>query len=59
MSDHQALDAAAALIATTEKTLSMPAAIMLPASARQLIRELARVVHLLAVEVESCKVKTR
>ena len=51
---HRA-DALAGNVATLMKS---PAAFMLPAPARQVIRDLAELVQLLAVEVEKCKAGT-
>lgn len=55
----QLLRDAAELRLRIESTLKKPAALMLPADARQAIRDLAALVERLAVEVEACKAGNR
>ena len=53
------IDKAAVLLRDVEGLIRSPGALMLPAEARRCIRELARQLLELAVEVEKCKLKTQ
>lgn len=54
---EELVDDAAALSAKVARVLSTPGALLLPAPARECIRELAHVVTRLAVEVSRCQCK--